>query len=49
MLNQIKEFNKSLVIDNSEINILDFVKKLDEQFFNIDITFIKTQTQTLLI
>ena len=40
MQNQIKEFNKSLVIDNSEINILDNVKKLNDMVCNIDISFI---------
>ena len=38
--NQIKEVNESLVRENSEITILDYVKKINDMFYNIDISFI---------
>ena len=35
MQNQIKEVNESLVRENSEITILDYVKKINDMFYNI--------------
>ena len=40
MQNQIKEVNESLVRENSEITILDYVKKINDMFYNIDFSFI---------
>jgi len=33
-------FNQDLLTNNSEITIIDYVKKINEQFFKIDISFI---------
>ena len=40
MQNQIKEFNEKLVQDKKDITIIDYVKELNEKYFNIDISFI---------
>ena len=40
MQNQIKEFNEKLVQDKKEITIIEYVKQLNDLFFNIDISFI---------
>ena len=40
MNNQIEEFNKKLVDDKSQITIIDYVKKLNDLYFHIDINFI---------
>ena len=40
MNNQIEEFNKKLVDDKSRITIIDYVKKLNDLYFHIDISFI---------
>ena len=36
----ISEYNKKLVDNDIDVNIIDYVKNLNEQFYNIDITFI---------
>ena len=40
MQNQIKEFNEKLVENNIDIGIIEYVKNLNTQFYNIDISFI---------
>ena len=40
MQNQIKEFNKKLVQDKKDITIIEYVKELNDRYFNIDISFI---------
>ena len=40
MQNQIKEFNEQLVENNIDIDIIDYVKNINEQFFKINISFI---------
>ena len=40
MNQQIQEFKKKLIDDEIEPTIIDYVKKLNEQFYNIDISFI---------
>ena len=40
MQNQIQEFNVKLVQDNIDITIIDYVKKINDMFYNIDISFI---------
>ena len=40
MQNQIKEFNEKLAQDKKEITIIEYVKELNDLFFNIDISFI---------
>ena len=40
MQNKIKEFNEKLVQDKKDITIIDYVKELNEKYFNIDISFI---------
>ena len=40
MQNQIKEFNEKLVQYKKNITIIDYVKELNEKYFNIDISFI---------
>ena len=40
MKNQIQEFNMKLVQDNKDITIIDYVKDLNKEYFNIDIEFI---------
>ena len=40
MNQQIQEFNKQLIDDEIELTIIDYVKKLNEQFYDIDISFI---------
>ena len=37
---QIQNFNQTLIDDNENITIIDYVKQLNEQFYNIDILFI---------
>ena len=37
MQTQIKEFNTKLVQDNKDITIIDYVKELNNVYFNIDI------------
>ena len=37
---KIKEFNEKLVENNIDIGIVDYVKTLNEQFYNINISFI---------
>ena len=36
MQNQIKEFNEKLVQDKKDFKIIDYVKELNEKYFNID-------------
>ena len=40
MQTQIQEFNMKLVQDNKDITIIDYVKELNNEYFNIDISFI---------
>ena len=40
MNQQIQEFNQQLIDDEIELTIIDYVKKLNEQFYDIDISFI---------
>ena len=40
MNNEIMEFNKKLVDENIDINIIDYVIGINDQFFKIDIDFI---------
>ena len=40
MNNQIQEFSQKLIDDKIELTIIDYVKKLNEQFYKIDISFI---------
>ena len=40
MQKQIQKFNEKLVNENIEVNIRDYVIELNENFFNIDISFI---------
>ena len=40
MQNRIQEFNVKLVQDNIDITIIDYVKKINDMFYNIDISFI---------
>ena len=40
MNQQIQEFNQILIDDEIELTIIDYVKKLNEQFYKIDISFI---------
>ena len=40
MQNQIQEFNMKLLQDNKDITIIDYVKELNNEYFNIDISFI---------
>ena len=40
MQNKIQEFNMKLVQDNKDITIIDYVKDLNKEYFNIDIDFI---------
>ena len=40
MNQQIQNFNQQLIDDEIELTIIDYVKKLNEQFYNIDISFI---------
>jgi len=37
---QIQNFNQKLIEENIDINIIDYVKLLNDQFYNIDISFI---------
>ena len=36
---EIQKYNEKLISSSAEINILDYVKKLNENFYNIDIQF----------
>ena len=40
MQNQIQEFNQSLLNENIEITIIDYVKAINDEYFKIDISFI---------
>ena len=40
MNDQIMEFNKKLVDENIDINIIDYIVEIVDQFFKIDINFI---------
>ena len=40
MNQQIQEFNQQLIEDEIELTIIDYVKKLNEQFYDVDISFI---------
>ena len=40
MQKQIKEFNEKLVQDKKDFTIINYVKELNEKYFNIDISFI---------
>ena len=40
MNKQIQEFNQQLIDDEIELTIIDYVKKINEQFYDIDISFI---------
>ena len=40
MQNQINEFNEKLVENNIDIGIIEYVKALNKQFYNINIDFI---------
>ena len=40
MNQQIQEFNKQLIDDEIELTIIDYVKELNKQFYDIDISFI---------
>ena len=53
---QIQEFNEQLIQENRDITIIDYVKELNNKYFNIDISFIddfidmdKIQTSLLFI
>ena len=37
---EIQKYNEDLISKNEEIIILDYVKKLNDKFYNIDISFI---------
>ena len=37
---QIQTFNQKLIDENVEINIIDYVKLLNDKFYDIDISFI---------
>ena len=36
---EIQKYNEDLISKNEEIIILDYVKKLNDKFYNIDISF----------
>ena len=37
---EIQKYNEDLILSNTDINILEYVKKLNDKFYNIDISFI---------
>ena len=37
---EIQKYNEDLISTNEEIIILDYVKKLNDKFYNIDVSFI---------
>ena len=37
---EFQKYNEDLILSNTDINILEYVKKLNYKFYNIDISFI---------
>ena len=48
MQNQIKEFNEKLVENNIDIGIIEYVKSLNAQYYNINIDFIEKKLALLM-